>query len=265
MSSLSSVSDLLSGAWAGFKERKRSFITLTACMLLAAAAYVGGVQLAAQSYTLTSDYLSFPISYSEWTPDMVAEHESMVTTLKFGGALLGIAGFILMMLIGMGINRTALSAPGTPTIQLFKEGVRRFFPAIGTTILLNIAVGLGILLFIIPGIYLTVAFSFAMLLVVRGSGPIESLRHSRELVRGRWWAVLGRMLVISIITALLMLPAIVLLIIAMQMDYNAGMILTIIAGIYAVGYLLVIPGWELMYAKLLLDSAESTAFSPAVK
>lgn len=79
-------------------------------------------------------------------------------------------------------------------------------PAIvGVALLSGILVGLGALLCVIPGIYLYVAFTVAVpVLLVEGARPVRALGRSRELVRGRWWgtcgvAVVGYLLV-SIVT-----------------------------------------------------------------
>jgi hypothetical protein len=56
----------------------------------------------------------------------------------------------------------------------------------------GVLVILGTILFVIPGIYLYVAFTVAVpVLLVEGAGPWRALWRSRDLVRGRWWATCG--------------------------------------------------------------------------
>jgi len=51
----------------------------------------------------------------------------------------------------------------------------------------------GMVLLIIPGIYLAIALSFGqMFLVEQNVRGLKALAASRDLVRGRWWAVLWR-------------------------------------------------------------------------
>ncbi len=70
--------------------------------------------------------------------------------------------------------------------------LRRLPAVVVLSILSFVLVGLGTLLFVIPGIYLYVAFAVAVpVLLVEGAGPSRALGRSRELVRGRWWATLG--------------------------------------------------------------------------
>ena len=55
---------------------------------------------------------------------------------------------------------------------------------------------LGFICFIIPGIYLAMRFMFAELLVVeKGMRPIEALRASSEMTKGKGWGLILFMLV----------------------------------------------------------------------
>jgi hypothetical protein len=78
--------------------------------------------------------------------------------------------------------------------------LRRLPAIVWMTVLSFILIGLGTLLLIIPGIYLYVAFTVAVpVLLVEGAGPWRALRRSRQLVRGRWWGTLG----VAVVGALL--------------------------------------------------------------
>jgi hypothetical protein len=57
-------------------------------------------------------------------------------------------------------------------------------------------VTLGLLLLILPGIYLSVLFSFFLYAIVSEEyNLVDSFKYSAELVRGRWWQVFGALLV----------------------------------------------------------------------
>jgi hypothetical protein len=57
---------------------------------------------------------------------------------------------------------------------------------------------------VLPGVYLYAAWSVALqVLVIEGLGAGESLRRSRDLVKGRWWSVAGVVLAMTLITILL--------------------------------------------------------------
>ena len=60
---------------------------------------------------------------------------------------------------------------------------------------------LGLIALIIPGIYLFVAFAVAgPVLILEGLGARDSLRRSRKLVDGRWWPVLGVLILSGILS-----------------------------------------------------------------
>lgn len=61
-----------------------------------------------------------------------------------------------------------------------------------TFILMYIMVVIGFLLLILPGIYLSIAFSFAVPLVVeKNMGPWEALMASRKAITHKWFNMLG--------------------------------------------------------------------------
>ncbi len=71
------------------------------------------------------------------------------------------------------------------------------------SILAGFFVFLGFVFFVIPGVYLYVAFTVAVpVLLVEGAGPWRALRRSRQLVRGRWWGTLGVALVGYLLVAI---------------------------------------------------------------
>lgn len=71
---------------------------------------------------------------------------------------------------------------------------------LGVSLLYFFIVMMGCVFFFIPGIYFAVAFVFAPLFVVfRGKSVSASLGASMNLVRGRWWSLLGYLLVLQMI------------------------------------------------------------------
>jgi hypothetical protein len=75
-------------------------------------------------------------------------------------------------------------------------------PLIGVGILAGIAIGIGFLLVVIPGlILLTIWAVIAPVIVVEHSGVMASFGRSRELVRGNGWQVFGVIFVVFLISA----------------------------------------------------------------
>lgn len=86
---------------------------------------------------------------------------------------------------------------------IFSETWKKVWPFALLSILSGLIIGGGMILLIIPGIIFTVWYSFAKFVFVdKKTGIMDSLRKSKELVKGRFWSVLGRILVIGIFTIL---------------------------------------------------------------
>jgi len=76
-------------------------------------------------------------------------------------------------------------------------------PLIGAGILAGIAIGIGFLLLVIPGlILLTIWAVIAPVIVVEHSGVIDAFGRSRELVRGNGWQVFGVIVCVFLIVAI---------------------------------------------------------------
>ncbi|MFA5185931.1 MAG: hypothetical protein WC551_05560 [Patescibacteria group bacterium] len=83
-----------------------------------------------------------------------------------------------------------------------------FLPTIWVGILQFLVIMGGLFLLIIPGIFLSIALSFSQIsLIDRGRRGLSALGASRDLVRGRWWSVLWRLMFGSIAFGLLVLVA----------------------------------------------------------
>jgi len=82
----------------------------------------------------------------------------------------------------------------------YKEAIKWFWPFVWLTVLEVLAVAGGFVMLIIPGIWLAFSFSFvAYGFVIEHRRGIDALRQSKEYVKGYWWAVLGRILLLGLI------------------------------------------------------------------
>jgi hypothetical protein len=81
-----------------------------------------------------------------------------------------------------------------------REGVSRSPALLGVIFLGILAIWIGLLLLIVPGIYLMIVFYLAFLLpVVERMGAVASLSRAGALVKGAWWRTAGLMTVVSLI------------------------------------------------------------------
>lgn len=84
-----------------------------------------------------------------------------------------------------------------------QRGLDVFTPILLVVVLAAGGVALGLLLFVVPGIYLAIRWYFAVQAVViedlRGT---DALTRSADLVRGSWWRVFGIVLVAVLVSAI---------------------------------------------------------------
>ena len=103
---------------------------------------------------------------------------------------------IAMIPLGVGLGlisvRRAAGKPVSPT--LIFEPYQHALPIIVMMIMMFFLIIAGYLLFIIPGIYLSVAYSFAPYLITeKNMGAWQSLEESRKAITKYWWRYFGLM------------------------------------------------------------------------
>jgi hypothetical protein len=70
----------------------------------------------------------------------------------------------------------------------------------GASILAAIAIGVGLILIIVPGLFLITIWAVIVpVIVIEQSGALASFGRSRELVRGRGWHVFGTLVIVYVI------------------------------------------------------------------
>ena len=85
--------------------------------------------------------------------------------------------------------------------ECISRGLAVMLPVIGVSILLGLCIGLGMVVFVIPGIFMMVALWVAIpAAVVESPGVTGSLGRSWELTSGYRWQILGIILIIIILT-----------------------------------------------------------------
>lgn len=133
--------------------------------------------------------------------------------MRFGSdsdnALFGILSFLISLGVNVvtytitaGIFLYAIKRAAGDASASFDDVLSCFgiaLPIFGLAVLQGILTGLGFVLLILPGIYLAVAYAFAIpLKVERGLGIWESLETSRKSVTNVWWKVAGLFLVVGL-------------------------------------------------------------------
>lgn len=99
--------------------------------------------------------------------------------------------------------------------NVLRLALRHFGKALGGTITSLIFVGVGAVIFILPGIYVAVPLSLLLIVIYREeTGVFAAISRCFEIVSGHWWATFGLLLVLGLIgnvfSTVLSLPQLVL-------------------------------------------------------
>ena len=116
--------------------------------------------------------------------------------------LLSIATSVVSLILAMGLIRAALRVTdgGTPELSQLTE-TDQLGPYIVQAILVGLAIGIGLLLCIIPGLIAAVLFAFAGYAVIdaRDGDAVGAIKRSFEIVKGNFGAVLGLMVLLTLV------------------------------------------------------------------
>jgi uncharacterized membrane protein len=164
--------------WETFKRRPWFFVGSTFLILLASAlcdGFTSGIDAA-----LTGS----------------AENPSIIGT---------VINLALGTLISMGATAFYLAAhdnPDTADLSLLWHP-RPFWKYLGASLLLSLAVAIGLVLLIVPGVIFGLMFMFTTFIVIeRELGPIDAMNASNQLTRGHKWQLLGLVLLLVLINLL---------------------------------------------------------------
>lgn len=82
----------------------------------------------------------------------------------------------------------------------FFNGFKKFLPLFLTSLVSGIFIALGLIAFILPGIYLAVSYMFAPLFVIDKNMEFWSaMETSRKLITKRWWSFFGLAIVLAVL------------------------------------------------------------------
>lgn len=88
--------------------------------------------------------------------------------------------------------------------ELFSSAAPAIGPLIVMSILFGLGVGLGLILLIVPGLFLLTIWAVtAPSIVIERVGALESFGRSRELVKGHGWPVFGTIAVVWLISVVI--------------------------------------------------------------
>jgi hypothetical protein len=187
--SLRSVSSLFSDSWKLYKERWQVLVEI---VLLPTLVVVLGYAFL---------YLGFPFSIL--------------------GGLIVFVGYIIFVFSMLPLIFSLRYTAGVDAS--YKATIGWFWPFVWVTILEILAVMGGSIMLIIPGIWLGVALMLMMyVFVIEHRRGVDALRQSKDYIKGYWWAVLGRVLLLGL---MFLVATIIIEIPIMIIAGNAGRVL----------------------------------------
>lgn len=122
--------------------------------------------------------------------------EAMLGRQEFVKGVMNIASTILQMIISLGLTRAALNIfdKDKPDVNNFLPSLELLLKYILASLLYGLAVAIGTILLIVPGIILGVRLHFfGLLMVDKKMDAVAALKESYRLTEGHFWdlAILG--------------------------------------------------------------------------
>ena len=122
-------------------------------------------------------------------------------------SLLAVLAGLLMYLVLTGAITRAVAAEVAGQDSSVEQSYRFGFVRLGSVLLVSVLVGLatigGLILFVIPGIYIGVRLAVSIeALVVEGRRGTQAMGRSWGLVGGHWWHAFATLLVAALLTGI---------------------------------------------------------------
>lgn len=142
---------------------------------------------------LAQSMLSADVTFGNAVTQVLISLASMAVTLFFYGAIIA--------------RIDAVHAGGRmPFGESLDVAWRRFPVMFGSFVLFVIAFIVGLVLFVVPGVYLMIALGFVLFAaILERKGVVESLLYSHLLVKGHWWRTAALLVIIGVVAVVLYL------------------------------------------------------------
>ncbi|MBA2609800.1 MAG: hypothetical protein H0U92_12720, partial [Actinobacteria bacterium] len=153
-----------------------------------------------------SDFENTSTTFGSTTVDSTNVDGGKLAAYAVGIALVSIIGLIMGEIASAGCFR-AIGGAYLGEEQTWQGSLRyalkRLRSLLWLTIIKNFVIACGLILCVIPGIWLYGAFAVTTpALMLEGVRGRKALRRSRDLVKGRWWPVAGVLLIGTLLTSI---------------------------------------------------------------
>ncbi|MBD0402969.1 glycerophosphoryl diester phosphodiesterase membrane domain-containing protein [Flammeovirga sp. EKP202] len=120
------------------------------------------------------------------------------------GFIFSMFGYVLLSAMATSMVKVYLDKELEFTVSNIRSKTLSITPKIiGTTFIVGFFVSLATLMFIIPGIYLAIAYAVVVPVLIFEETTMDgALDKSRKLVKGNWWSTLGFLLIFGFISSL---------------------------------------------------------------
>jgi len=201
MKKLLSISDLFENTWDLFKK---NFWELVKIIGLGWAVRIGIVLLGA--ILLVSLVVLSSFNWSSLTLQKTNLQQIMSIIIALGPLVVVLAVFVLgLILTSLWVNLGLIiqlvnSKSGANFASSLKQSFKKLWSFVWISFLVNVIVGLGFVLFIIPGIVFAIWYLFAIYVFAdKGTRGWSALKKSKQLVQGRWWPIFGRVVLLFVL------------------------------------------------------------------
>ena len=130
--------------------------------------------------------------------------ETATWAVGIAGLVAALAAVVMFLVLTGAITRAVAAevAGEDPSVeQSYRFGFHRFWSVLLVSVLVGLAIIGGLILFIIPGIYIGVRLAVSIeALVVEGRRGRQAMGRSWELVGGHWWHAFGTLVVGGLLT-----------------------------------------------------------------
>lgn len=148
---------------------------------------------------LAAALVAAPVNRAARAVLLESPNAASVPTVVIGGLVTLV---LVLTLYGALLAVLDSTARGQPLAlsEALRVGFRRGPALFGAGVCYGLVVSVGLVLLLIPGLFLMVLLAFGYAAAVAdGFGPIASLQYSRNLVRGHWWRTAGLFTIIGFI------------------------------------------------------------------
>jgi hypothetical protein len=164
-------------------------------------AHFGTFVLIAAAVVIPANVIVSGVGLEQLTSGYDQDLDTGELAVPFAVSYLVTAPLVAAMTIHALLQAAAGEMPGTR--RAISAGLDAFAPVFPAVLLAAAGVALGLLLFIVPGIYLAVRWYFVpQAVVIDRRRGVDALQRSGELVTGSWWRVFGIGLLITLIATL---------------------------------------------------------------